>query len=200
MKTCGVVLISTAALLLPSEGRADVLPAWIIRRDQLKIRIGFENLNKYPQYDFYVKFGVGSQGSPEWARVNPENTATIFSWGRPRMGTVLLMAAPRGHEMTGHLEIRDKRDWLTKKLPGTLQSQALDGPEGPLGDEHNNWELTYRVHIDGDNLKVELVDSKPPPFRFSLGMACAGFAVSAGLAVVVIVMLRRSRRNAPSTE
>ncbi len=199
MNRWSFLLIPVIALVLVGEAWADAMPFFSNPRTQ--IQVSFANLEKYPEYDFYVKFGVGEHTLSDYVKVktlqNPANCATLHAWGRGKLGPMYLVAVPRGQETPGHSELRGKLDWLITKIPGTLQSEQMLGPEGFLSEAENNYEVDYRVHIDRDVLTVVFLQARKP---FSIPwFSIAGMMLLVSLATVVIIRRRRSNYAGPSS-
>lgn len=182
------------ALVLVSEAWAD-LPFPRFSRRETEIRVRFENLETYLEHDFYVKFGVGGSGPPRFfklrsSRINSEDRVSLSNDRGINLGPFFLVAVSRGQKMPDLSEVRGKEDWLTTKMPGSLQSEQLRGPDGFLSETEDGWEIDYRVHIDGDTLKVVYVQGRRP---FNMAwLLVAGIVLCAGFAIVIIKR-RRSK-------
>ncbi len=91
-------------------------------------------------------------------------------------------------------DIHDKGDWLARKIPGTLQSEHLLGEEGFLDDQENGCEVRYDVVVDGNTLKAELVEVIHSRTNQHLIWITTAVLLSMGLAIAVVVVVRRSKR------
>src|SRR5262245_20481993 len=98
-----LLLAATTMLILPNASRADVLP--FFPRDTTVVRLQFKNLDQYPDFDFYVKYGAGPDHQRfNVAKVSPNSSAQLFSWGRTTLGTASLVAVPRGEAIEWKLK------------------------------------------------------------------------------------------------
>lgn len=162
-----------ALLGLPASARPDAgFPS-----PSINIKIRFENLDQYPNYDFYLKYGL-SRGRPAPHITKLESgTMTQLEGRGNRVTSVFLVAIAKGAPPP---KAEDKQDWLSKAPPGGLQSEALPGLD-------NGVEATYRAHIEGETLRAEFVDSTNPEQNMLL--AIAGGCISACVLFVVAVVL-----------
>jgi hypothetical protein len=179
-------LACVGALVLAGDARADVgLP--FFPRDKTNVQVHFQNLHDFPGFDFYLKCSkgihIGRSGSHQLHQITSRDWTKLFSWGD--LGTVLLVAVPRGQKLPTPDELPNEPDWLTKELPGTLQSKRLSGSAGVLSKNDNDGEIVYRVAIDGQNLSVEIVEARLPS-RIGTWI-CLGSIVAVALGIVGVV-------------
>jgi hypothetical protein len=182
-----------------SQGEAYFYP-----ERNLHIQLCFENLDDYPEYDFYLKYGR-SQRDPlrklYLTRVTSGEFVRLEGEGL-QLTPVYLLAVPQGkqpaqpgkHCWKGHH--RHAEGWLQfPKLAGALQSAPLTGPDP--GNPHvigvEGSRVVYRVAIDGDQLEATRVyvelQGKDPLLR--LVVIAVGVGVSLGLASLLLWRLVR---------
>ena len=186
------------AIFLAHEANADVLP--FIRRDKVNVNVCLDNLTDYPQFDFYLKCSRNIHIESRFHdlhQVTSGKPTRLFSWGG--LGTVLLVAVPRGQEIPPPSEIPRQRDWLTERLPNSLQSENLPGSAGFLSKEDDGGEFTYRVNVNDEILTVDLIEARLPPTRWgdwvALGLILMGLCV--GLRIGGGFLIRRFRQSTP---
>jgi hypothetical protein len=173
---------------LTASARADV---GFAPRFDLDLHVCFENLDDYPEYDFYLKYGL-SRGRP-LPHLLPMRSGvmTKLEGQGDRFTGAFLLAMPRG---TPAPVPADEKDWLHTVPPGAIQSGLLREVSEGIG----SIETTYRVRIDGNRLVVEHVGSRSLGSRICWvgGGICLGVtALAIGLAAILI-WLRRSRAHA----
>ncbi len=192
-----IVLIAMA-LALAAEARAD-LPS-PVRRD-LDIRLCFENLDEYPEYDFFLRYtltrGNPAGGPGRFTRVESGSLTRLERTGG-RSTDVHLVAVRRSQPIQIPEELQNKRGiTLGEKLPGTLQSTALQGDAAGnrLTGGFDNCEITYRVRMKGESLRAEFIESKNP--GSNLALAIVGITVSALVLFVGFVFTRERKKPSP---
>jgi hypothetical protein len=75
-----LLLAAMTMLTLPGASHADVLPFY--SRNRVQVLLHFENLDQYPKFDFYVKYGVSPDHQflkLEQVRLN--SSAQLWTWG-----------------------------------------------------------------------------------------------------------------------
>ncbi len=203
MKNRFQLVVAVAVLVVhavPIVARADA--GFGFRRD-LNFRVRFENLDDYPAYDFYLKFSLGAgtpYASPHLTKVNSGRPTQLQGQGN-RLTEVYLLAVPHGQEVGRPPTVADGGKWLSDIPSGGLQSDSLPGDKAQteLTGEFDGFTCSYRVRIEGNNLAVTWVGAEAPPSEALTWLAwgctgVAGLALSAALAVGVLVWLLRSRR------
>lgn len=180
-----ITLIAGGCLACPALADAGI-PA-----PQLDVNLIFENVESYPAYDFYVRFErkFGPKGTT-LEKVEP-GRPTHLGGRRSALGPVFLIAVPRGEP--------------AQKGPaaGQLQSQALTADAGgaPLTD-YSGYDITYRVHLDGDQLEATWVAtnlnqwwSNARLIAILIGAACLLIPLTL-VALVVFLIVRPSKKPA----
>jgi hypothetical protein len=203
----GALSALAVVILLAGPARADI---GFGPRPTLNIQVRFENLEDYPRYDFYLKYGLGT-GNPSGffhlTRVHPA-TLTLLEGNGSRMTEVYLLAAPRGQSVSPPQGQMDNK-WLTEAPSGALRSTPLPthSPGTTLSEGLNGYSLDYRVHIEGDHLEVTCVgqtQSRPAAtasvvFWILLGvLALGGLGLSVVITVGILIWSRRSGRPVQS--
>ena len=169
---------------------ADV--ASILPRTNIDIRVRFENLDEYPNFDFYLKYELGY--AMYLTKVESNKMIRLEGVGT-RVSDVYLMAIPRGQvaDPHKHREYPDKDNWLRTPQKGALQSPGF--PE-----VFNGHEIDYRVQIEDNQLYVIWVKSRTPWFPHEatdqLALLCVGFSLSAFFIAAGFVIRRRRKRAA----
>ncbi len=192
------IAIALALAFLGTSVRGDMAPR-IFPEGNLDIHVMFENLGDYPEYDFYLKYGLGPGRPPALQYyLTPMVAATpIRLEGRgSSMTAVFLCAVPRGKRLPDPPDWRDtKTDWLRSPPEDGLQSEALPtGMENGMVSAHEDGhQIVYRISIEGKRLRTILVADTVPGRSAWL----AGIGLSVTLAIPVIVWLRRSRKSPP---
>jgi hypothetical protein len=173
------ILPLIALLALPGSARPDAgFP-----QSNLDIKFRFENLDQFPEHDFYLKYGL-SRGNPmaglRWTKLE-SGTLTKLEGTGTRVTSVFLVALPRGTPPPPPPK-GDRDAWLHKAPAGGLQSEPLLA--------NNDLEVTYRAHIDGETLHAEFVHSANPWQRtlMLIGGSCLTAVV---LFIVALVLLVR---------
>jgi hypothetical protein len=175
-----LILPLIALLSLPAAARPDAgLP-----RFNLDIKIRFENLDEYPDHDFYLKYGLSRRNPTDGLRWTKLDSGALTQLEGPgdQKTAVFLVALPRGTPPPP-VPKENRQDWLAKAPPGGLQSAALQG----VG---NGSEITYRAHIDGDTLSAEFVDSVNPFWRTVMlicGSCCLTVFILGSVVTVFLV-------------
>lgn len=188
----GLIRLSAVIVALqPLYARGDALPG--LPQGELIIHICFENLDDYPNYDFYLRYGRSSR--------NPyadRSTLTRLSSGIPaylrgegaRISDVYLLVVPSGQE-----PIHSKAG--TDLGVGMMQSRPLEGlePGSGITGQCNGYCLSYRVRIQDDTVHVVKVSSELIPMDWVVGHLCSIIAAVVISGFFVIVVLRKFRRN-----
>jgi hypothetical protein len=175
----------------------------------LDLGFQFRNLDKFPKYDFYLKYERGERGLP--GQKDPvsvgfyltklsSGTLTRMDGQGTRHSDIYLIAVPRGQAIA--VPEKPGPNWLKTPPAGGLQSAPLKG-EGKDGGLGNVYDLTYDVRIEGDKLHADFVESKLNAFWTNvwiiIGSVCAAcILVPLAFIVLVVVLIRRSRRRAKS--
>ena len=160
----------------PKCTHAEALPFY--SHNKVLVLLHFKNLDQYPDYDFYVKYG------PEPStleRVGPGSSAQLFRWGTT-LGTACLVAVPRGKVIQEPSQFKAGPNWVQDKLSGTLQSTQFKVEDTVLTEHHNECEVSYRIRISGEDLLVEFVELRRPQKKLSRLVVPVGIALAlAGL-------------------
>lgn len=187
-----LLLAAMTMLTLPSASHADALP---FSHDKVQVLLHFENLDQYPDYDFYVKYGAGPNHERlELERVGPNSFAQLFSWGRTTLGPAFLVAVPRGEPIQHPLRPKEKPNWLQDKLSGTLQSTQLKVEDSVLSEQHDECEVIFRVQISGEDLIVECVQLRRPQ-KLTRIVVPVGITLASAGTVILLVWRKRRRTN-----
>jgi hypothetical protein len=192
-----VSLIVLAALA--GRGLADVAIPGQTRKD-LVIQIRLENLDEYPQWDFYLKYGL-SRGNPYGAhhltRMHSGVSTRLEGKGN-RLTEVYLLTVPAGQSIRLPTAEWD-RDWLTDLPKGALgQAMLLRFQES-----EDLREYRYRVRIEDGKLHVDKLEVVPVnPDTEPLGASAwfqigVGIALSSAAVVCGILLWRRWSRSSP---
>lgn len=195
-----LVLASLGISYFADHARADVLP--FFSNKQVQVHVRFKNSHDYPEFDFYLKCSKNIHihiqgGGRDLQKITSSQTIGLSSWGD--LGTVRLVAVPRGQKLPVPEEVPDEPDWVNQQFPGTLQSKRLPGSEGLLGKADDGGEIDYRVTMDANTLTVELVEARLPasPGKW-IALGCfIAFVVAVGLVIGLVVILR-SLAKAPN--
>jgi hypothetical protein len=170
----------------------------------IDIRVRIENLGDYPNYDFYLKYGI-SPGNPyvglHLTKVEANTLIQLEGKGR-RITEVYLLAVPRGQAAVPPQASPNDDKWLRDPQAGALQSESMYGNRSRrIGGDFNGHELDYRVRIEGNRLDVTWVKSKTPwlpqDAEGQMGLLCFGLTLSA-LLIAVGLFVRRRRKRAVS--
>lgn len=180
------------ALLIASSDlasvRADMIPGPGVRAI-----VQFNNIDEYPDYDFYLKYRHRDKG-PKLDKVE-SGKEMVLAPGYV-FGEVFLIAVPRGQALVAPKE--GTQEWLLDAPDGGLQSNRLEGKEGaPL---KTGYAVAYRVQVKDGRLHIHCVDT-----HLDLGSAAAPYLCVAmpiafllspiAIAVFAIYMARRLRRR-----
>ncbi len=173
-----LILPLIALLALPASAWPDAgFP-----QPNLDIKFRFENLDQYPDHDFYLKYGLGRgnpQASLRWTKL-ASGTLTKLEGTGNRVTSIFLVALPRGTPPPPTPK-EDRNDWFSKAPPGGLQSAPLLANNGD--------EVTYRAILDAETLRAEFVDSANPWQRtlMLIGGGCLTVFVLFVFALVLLV-------------
>lgn len=174
-----------------SIAHADLATFW--PQPNIDIRVLIENLDEYPDFDFYLKYGIG-RGNPSASARSTKiesRVLTKLEGSGTRFTGAFLAAVPHGtpkpERSTDSNAQRGRAgdDWLGGAPVGGLQSRLL------ISHNDNNCELTFRVKIEDGVLRAELLESKNPGQRMLLMI---GGGVLSAVAVFVGMILFRERR------
>ena len=116
----------------------------------LDIRVCIENLDEYPQWDFYLEYGMGRgnpAASPYLTKVGPADSTHLEGHGRG-LTEVNLIAVPRGKPIAPPKPNWEKQGPLPE---GSLPRTKLPG----LRDARESHEFVYRLRIEGNRVYAE---------------------------------------------
>ena len=183
----GIALTVAAFLALAGPLRADMgfFPA-----AHLDIQIRFENLDEYPGYDFYVRYGQGGS----WlvmANVLPSKPVHVWNHRVAPITPVYLLAVPRGQEVS-QLS-RPTGDRLTDVPANGRQSAPLTASESGtlLSADFDKAEVVYRIGMEGNRLEAVWVATHESKTG---GLVCIGVALSTSM-TAAFFLWRRYRRG-----
>ena len=136
--------------------------------EEIDIRVVFENLDDYPAYDFYLKYGLAN-GNPYGAwhltRVYPAAVTVLEGEGR-RLTSVHLLAVPHGQTVPAPPPPPKwpppPGNWLTDHPPDTLQAEWLPAERGVLMENDSGYLYRYTVSVGDGRLEVTCVGWKAP--------------------------------------
>jgi hypothetical protein len=193
-----LVIASIVLAIASLGGPANADGVSFFPRGNYDIRLSFENLQEYPEYDFYLKYGLG-KGNPVGAlHLTPvaPNVLTRLEGNGWRITSVYLCAVRRGQQRPNPPEgFEEGRKWLSTCPESGLQSDALPDGVGDrkVGAQSDGCEIVYQVRVEGNHLQTTVVTNRSP-WRGS-STVLLGIGLSLGVAIVVIVWQRRSRRS-----
>jgi hypothetical protein len=191
-------------VLPASQGEAYFLP-----ERQLQIQLCFENLDDYPEYDFYLKYGRSAHAPLRHlylTRVSSGEFVHLEGQGL-HLTPVYLLAMPRGQQPSlpdKHCRHgrRGGEHWLKFAPDGGLQSTPLIGPDpaSPLVVGVEGSRVVYRVTIENGQLEatrvsVELQGQDQLMRLVAVGV---GVGVSLGFASLLLWRLIRSQVRSAS--
>jgi hypothetical protein len=163
----------------------------------VNIHLRFDNLDDYPDYDFYLKYGI-AQGNPyaglRLMKLTAASTLTKLEGEGRRLTLVYLMAVPRGRAVAPPPPLSQDVSWLNAAPEGAIQSELRWKDDYQL-DNHNGCSAFYRISLDGKQLTATWVGGEEPPATSPWRWAAfAGIALSVIIAVIGLVWIKRRRR------
>ena len=196
---CPIIAMSAALAFTPSSSADAGIPA-----PSVDLGFLFKNLDKYPDYDFYLKYGHG-RGDPTGrvflTRVQSETYTRLEGSGN-RHSDIFLIAVPRG-QAVALPEKGPNREWLRAPPEGGRQSSALKGDPAGGGSLGNGYDITYQVRLEGDHLEVEWVESNLNAWwsnarLIAILIAAACVLIPIAIVVFVVLLIVRLSRRPPS--
>lgn len=183
----GIALPVATFLVMAAGGPLRADGPFPFRPAHLEIQVRFENLDEYPGYDFYVKYGRGGS-LLEVSNVLPGKPVHVWNH-RVAMPitSVFLMAVPRGQEVS--LPPRPAGDWLTEVPANGMQSSPLTASASGtlLSADFHNAEVVYRIRIDGNRLEAVWVATHESKTG---GLVCIGVALSTSMTAAFFLWRR----------
>jgi hypothetical protein len=149
------------ALVVPvGTVRGDAAPSFLTEETFPPMR--FDNLEDYPEFDFYLKYAHGRGnlvGSPFITQVQSGEAIYHFE-GSGRNGGAYLLAVPRGQKPP---PLRKDHDWLIEVPAGCFQSAPLKGSFSEDG-----YLVPYQVKIEDGKLEVMMQPKEWLPGAWSI--------------------------------
>jgi len=184
----GIALTAAAFLALVGPLRADA-GFGLFRPAHLEIHVRFENLDEFPGYDFYLKYGL-SPGNPYALVLDKVPRETAFGVSNHRVMPITpvhLLAVPRGQEVAQ--PPRPAGDWLTEVPGNGMQSPPLtaSAAETLLSADFHQAEVVYRIRIDGNRLEAVWVATHESKTG---GLVCIGVALSTSVTAAFFLWRR----------
>lgn len=199
MTRCIALILALAAFAQDARGDAAPFP----RVGNGEVRLFFENLNQFGDFDFYVRHRPQFGPHARTTRLTKLQNGAAFKLDqfRHRPSDVFLVAVPKGQSIVLPENDVNQNELQQQPLPGTIQTDTLNGDPsgGPLPAAYFYHELTYRIRLVDGVLHAECIDASRPGLQLGL-MVFGGFASAVVLLLVggVFMALKiRSRRNEP---
>jgi hypothetical protein len=174
----------TGAAFLAPVGplRADMC---ILPRPRLDIQVRLENLDEYPGFDFYLKYGLAP--GIELLKVPPGSPVHVWNHRGVPITPVYVLAVPRGQEVSQPSALTG--DWLTKAPTAGLQSAPLTASESGtlLSVDIDGAEVVYRVRVEGNRLEAVWVATHESKTG---GLVCIGVALSTSMTAAFFLWRR----------
>jgi|GEM_PF-6335368 len=167
----------------------------------LDIQVQIDNADKYPAYDFYLKYGLGN-GNPyaslHLTKLQPDS-ATKLEGNGTRMTEVYLLVVPKDQPVSNPPSgSADAQRWLVETPAGAIQSVRLPGEtaETRLGESANHRVVRYRVQLADGHADVTWVGGEQEPDDALLpAMWTLPIGIGLTIAGVLLVILVRWMRN-----
>jgi hypothetical protein len=166
----------------------------------INVHVRFENLDDYPDFDFYLKYGLsnGNVYRKHTLTKLASGVATRLEGEGHYLTRVYLVAVPRGKAPPAIPDLNeDDSGWHERTAPGTIQSPPL-----AVSAEDSGYICPYRATLEGKVLGATALPLEDPPevrARTRLGFICVGLALSAVVAVWLGLRLARRLRRRTSS-
>jgi len=191
----------TAALVQAAPTKADVGPSFLKPSEITPPTLRFENLDAYPDYDFYAIYGLGytiPRATPHVVPVSRTGPTRLEGKGRS-MTSVVLAAVPHGQHAPV-IQWDSNAAWDGPTRAGELRSQPF-----LKGGSCDGYVLPFKVQVAGESLILTPLPAEWLPgewasthkFTIVAGLALTAFLIWAGLRIA-----RRTRNTtvaAPSS-
>lgn len=187
-------MVVLAILASANHAPADAAPPFF-PRDKTNVKIRFENLHEFENFDFYLKtsefVSVNSGGARSLTRVRLNTPINLFCYST--LPPVFLVAVPSGKEIRNE-DLQDP-NWQIR-MPDYVKIEQLRGSNGFLSQADDGGEITCRVVTVGASVAVEVVEANVPLKIWR--WLCIGILTAVGAFVLfgLALIIWRSRKVA----